>query len=288
MTKFVTATKSLVLSPVTWPSTSAGLADVYDAFGRAVVGLVNDEIGLGVAGDRRILAHKASTQAPFYFVPLLRDGSTMPNLVPPVWAGKITRAIVAAYLRAEWLLVRREPSWGAHLLFGETTSVDDELHVRAQVGASLPLIDPIRDIAGEDDPSLIAVRPELAGDFAGLLTDWEAIDGCLIPAQPGEAWLDRRMARVVAASGRWWWEIEGLRDADDAERYRGEWSYPMLVSVYLGWPAYFVAAAGATTRCPNCGRTSIQGRFYCGAPECDQARAIDRKRTSRGRPPESR
>lgn len=207
----------------------------------------------------------------------------MPLLVPQAWAARVSRAIVAEYLAAEWLLYTREPSWGAHMRFDEVTPVEDGHNVRSVRPLKLPLVDPLRDVVQVDDESTWPVRPELAGAWAGLLTAWEHVDGLLATKTPGQAWLARRTARAVVPGDRWWWEVRGWRDARDSHRYSGMDWRPLDVTVYLGWPAYFVAAAGPLRKCPACGRRVIQGRRFCGSDACNRARTTDRKRVSRAR-----
>lgn len=66
----------------------------------------------------------------------------------------------------------------------------------------------------------------------------------------------------------------------DPFRYQGMWKEPTKLAAYLGWPAYLLEAAGEVREC-YCGRAVIQGRTYCGSPDCNRERARARKRVSR-------
>jgi hypothetical protein len=284
----VTATDVLVLSPVEWPATPDELPGIFDAFLRAVAALEGGRIAFAWEDGVPLLAHPASPEPMFRPTPVLRDGWTTPFLVPSAWQGQISRAHVADYFVAEWQLFPREPSWGAHSSFEDVTPAGEGLRVRTVMLPKLPVVDPLRDTAAQDDESMWPVTPELAGDWRSLLTTWEHVDGLLASKTPGSAWLARRSTRAMVSSDRLWWEIRGWRDAGDGHRYSGmEW-HPVSVMVYLGWPAYFIAAAGKTTSCPACAKVTIQGRQYCGTVDCNRARAGARQRTSRAASQERR
>jgi hypothetical protein len=281
VTKSVTPTDSLVLSPLDWPEGPEAVPDVHDAFARAVVGLREGRVGFCWDGGQPLIAHEEAPELMFRIATLLRDGATAPYMVPDAWQGKITREIVASYFATEWLLYQCEPGWGAHASFGEIREAGDGIDVHTSLPAKLPLVDPLRDTAGVDDESYLPLVPVKAGEWGSLLTPWENVDGLLATHTPGQAWLDRRTAQAMVPSDRWWWEVRGWRDGGDGHRYEDMERHPISVTVYLGWPAYVIAAAGKTTRCPQCGGARIQGRQFCRAPECDRARAAERKRVSR-------
>lgn len=283
MTKSVTATDVLVLSPVDFPEKPEDEAEIFDGFARVAVGLAECQLAGGWQDDGSpLMAHRGAPEPIFRATPLLRDGFTGPGWLPDSWEGRITLSIIGGYFAAEWLLYPREPDWGVHIPFDEVTPVEDGLRTRGTVPVKIPHIDPLRDGARPDDETDWPVRPELSGEWAGFLTSWEHVDGCLAGHRPGLAWLQRRIAHAVAPTGRVWWELRGLRDAGDVGRYGPQmWGRPTTVTLYLGWPAYFIAAAGETSRCEGCSRTAIRGRRYCAAPDCARARAAQRQRVSR-------
>lgn len=282
MTKFVTATDALVLSPIEWPDAPDKLQDVFDDFARTVVGLRDNRL-VGVWDERRlIVAHARSPATEFFATPVLRDGWTLPTFVPAEWGGHVTLELIAAYFSSEWLLWGREPSWGARLLFrDDPVIVEDGLLQGVELPATFPLVDPLRDTLAPDEEGILPLAPELDGRWAGLLTPWENTDAFLGGSRPGSAWLDRRMAKAVAPSDRQWWEIRGLREADDALRYGPEMWAPRAITLYLGWHAYAVGAAGDVGRCQACGRPTTRDRRYCADSACSRARAAERQRRHR-------
>ena len=150
--------------------------------------------------------------------------------------------------------------------------------------AKQPLVDPLRDLAAEDGPEWLAMSVEPIGEWSGLLTDWESTEAFVSGSQPGAVWSAARTRRVICPEAKHWWQLRGWRDAGDSTRYRGHWEEPIAITVFLGWPAYAVAAAVETAPCEGCGKATIQGRRFCGGPECNRARAIARQRVSRSGP----
>ena len=279
MTKFVTPTAALVLSPTELPEDPARLPDVFDAFARVVVGLEHNELAWRTKDWPLRVRHPGDPDHAFRVTALLRDGRTAPAYVPRVCQGRVTRQVVAEYMTAGWALYRREPGRGMRI---PITVIDRERHMTwSVVPAKVPLIDPVRELMQEDDETVLPVTAGVTGDWAGVFTPWENLDGLMGLKTPGEAWLRRRTARTVAPFRGFWSIIQGWHDVGDGARYQGMWRDPLVVTVYLGWPAYFISAAGETTSCPACAKVTIQGRQYCGTVDCNRARAAARQRTSR-------
>jgi hypothetical protein len=286
VTRSVTARDVVVLSPGGLPDTPARLPDVFDAFVRIAAGMEDDS---HLREKREGFIHWAAPASPetwFRVVPVLRDGTTWPQLVPPARDGRITPDAVAVYIAAPWHLFRRDAGWGAHFPIVGTAD-DPKGQIAYSVSeARLPMIDPLRDAAREDDAQTMPVRPELQGPWGPLLTEWEHVDGFVAGPGPGETWLEERKRNARAASGRLWWQLHGLRDAGDPKSYGREmWSAPHDVSLYLGWPAYLAARAGTVSTCEACHRPAIQSRRYCGSADCDRVRRRERQRLSRERRP---
>jgi hypothetical protein len=280
VTKFVTPTDALVLSP-SWPRDPDGLPEVFDAFARVVAGWEPNEIVAVLEGGVLLVVPKWAPEVAFRLIAVTRDGSTVPGLVPTAWAGRVTREVIVSYFAASWQLFERQPGWGVHLPFSRISPTSNGLRVEAELPAKWPLVDPVRDAARVDTESEWAILPVLGGDWAGFLTGWENVDGFTATLKPGAAWLARRTASAISPTGRLWWEIRGLHDANDGHRFEGEWARPVAITLYLGWPAYVLAAAGQTTPCEACHRAAIQGRRYCGTLGCNRARATERRRRSR-------
>ena len=201
--------------------------------------------------------------------------------IPPSWQSHITRACLASFFQVGFLQYDRPRAWGAYLPIVATRDVDGRRETLSELPGKRPLVDPLRDSARPDDDTVIPIRVEFAGEWSDLLTDWEHTDGFLAGPEPGVAWLRQRVKRIAMPYGRWWCELRGQRDARDSRRYFGTWREPISVTAYLGWPAHLVAAAGTVGRCPACRRVVIGGRLYCGAPQCDRARAAHRQRSGR-------
>jgi hypothetical protein len=280
VTKFVTPTAALVLSPTESPDDAARLPDVFDAFVRVVSGLERNELAFRPADYGLLVRHPKDPDHPFLATPLLRDGRTWPGCVPGACQGRVTRQVVADYVAAKWVLRPREPGRGMRIPF---TFVDTATHSTwSVVPAKAPLVDPVRELLQDDDERVLPVAVGVTGDWAAVFTPWENLDGLMGLKTPGDAWLARRTAHVLASSRYLWSTIEGWYDAGDCDRYRGHWHEPIAVTAYLGWPAYLIAAVGRTSRCPVCDRTTVQGRLFCGAIECNRTRAVERQRVSRG------
>lgn len=279
MTKSVTATAALVLSPIEVPEDPARLPDVFDAFTRVVAGLERGEPVWRPTDWGLQVTHPKDPDVRFRATPLLRDGRTWAAAVPRTCAGRVTRQVVAEYMAASWAFSRREPGRGMRIPF---TVIDHERHMTwSVIPAKGPLIDPVRELMQDDDETVLPLDVGVTGAWAAVFTSWENLDGLMGLKTPGDVWLGRRTARVVASSRQFWSMIQGWHDAGDERRYRGQWSEPIAVTAYLGWPAYLIAVAGVSGRCPACGCTTVQGRRYCGVPACDRARAAKRKRLSR-------
>jgi len=282
VTKSVTPTDALVLSPVGLPEDPARAKDVFDVFARAVAGLEDGLLATGWQDGMRIVAHASTVEPVFRPTPLLRDGTTFSDLVPELWDGRVTRDVVASYFDAGWLLRPRERGWGVRteIVEGFWEGLPQGSYMR--VRTDWPLVDPVGDAAQFDDEAVDPISARKPEPWDGLLTDWEHRDGYFGGVAPGTAWLARRSAHVRALDGRWWWQLRGLREGSEPVRFRGQWDEPVAVSVYLGWPAYMCAVAGTVTRCAACGvRFTIGGRRYCGSTDCVRARASDRQRIRR-------
>src|SRR5664280_2506568 len=146
VTKPVTPTDALVLSPVDFPEKPEDEAESFDGFARVAVGLAERQLAGGWQDDGSLLmAHRGAPEPIFRATPLLRDGFTGPGWLPDSWEGHITLSIIGGYFAAEWLLYPREPDWGVHIPFDEVTPVEDGLRTRGTVPVKIPLIDPLRD-----------------------------------------------------------------------------------------------------------------------------------------------
>jgi hypothetical protein len=239
--------------------------DIHDAFTRAVAALEEGVVALCWENGQPLIAHVDAPELMFRMTPLLPDGATVPHVVPDAWRARITPAVVASYFNARCISYEAEPGWGAHLPFGEIREDGDELDVTTFIPAKLPLVDPLRDTAGLQDEHYFRLTVGKEGEWGTILTAWENLDGFLGTTTPGQAWLDRRTAQVVMPGDRVWWEVRGWRDAGDGNRYLAMGSRPIGVTVYLGWPAYIIAAAGKTTRCPQCrGHNDPRGPLLSG------------------------
>ncbi len=276
VTKSVTSEDALVLSPADIPEQPSDLPDVFDDFERVAAGLEKGSLFVGLEGVKMVL--QASEKGfGFYFTPILSSGEAPGQLLPPEWEGRVTRDVVAAFVRADCLLYLRPPGWGAH---AGIEHVSDEGVVGGRLDVNTPLIDPLRDSARPDDERTLPLAPEFEAPWDAHLTPWEHVDGLLVTKPPPRAWVRRRVRRVICKYGRWWWELRGLRDCDDPNRYSGMWKEPRPIAMYLGWPAYLLELAGDIREC-SCGGRAIQGRTYCGSPDCNRERARRRRRDSR-------
>ena len=130
----------------------------------------------------------------------------------------------------------------------------------------------------------------LAGDpWDGTLSEWEAQDA---PAngwdEHSTAWYLRERTETVVMPTQIWDELRGLKECGDASRFVPEDTIERranpgaVVQVFLGWPAYLLAAASeAPARCRQCGGPVVSGREYCRTDACDKARNTIRQRESR-------
>ena len=254
----LTSTDALILSLLDWPDGPHELPEVFDAFARVVDSIASGTGSVGAIDEGRLLVgHASAPELLFRATPILADGWVAPSMVPDAWHGHLTRSLLAAYFRSDWLMWPREPSWGAQMPFADGPQrVGQALEVGLLNPAKRPFIDPLRDLAGEDGPEWLPLSVELDGEWAGLFTPWESTDAFVGGTRPGAAWLARRTLPATATGIRLWWQLRGWRDAGDAERYRGHWEDSLPITVYLGWPAYAVAAASDTVPCANCGRTT--------------------------------
>lgn len=275
MTRFVTPTSSVVLSPAYPPEHPDDLPKVFDDFERTAHALERGEILYGYARGR-ILARPSEQGTVYCLTPLLEDGFTLPELLPEQWKSRITKDIVAEFMRAEFSVHVIPPRWGA----GMEMVVRADHRFELSTTVDTPLIDPFRDalVGGDDLPFSIQTR--MYPPWDSLLTQWEHIDAFFGRTDPEETWFRRRVRRLVCHSGRWWWELRGLQKENDAGRYEGMWRESLDVTAFLGWPAFFLQAAGHVSDCV-CGRKAIEGRVFCGAPECNKERARLRQRESR-------
>lgn len=215
----------------------------------------------------------------FYLTAVLRDGRTEPFVVPRSWKGRITRKTIAQYFGADTfdLSLRKSGKWGLHW------KVEKALGPRGYkvfAPVQFPLIDPVRDATQPDDERWLPVALSFKEPWNSLFTRWEALDAFMATKTPGEEWLRHRIRHAVGFPARSWLQIRGLHEARNADRYKGQWEDKTAITAYLGWPAYFIDAAGEVRRC-RCGGTAIGGRTYCGDPDCNRERARQRQRDRR-------
>lgn len=162
MGKALTTTDALVLSLLNWPEGLHDLPKVFDAFVRVVDGISSGKGLLGCVEDGGlVLAHVSDPETMFRATPILVDGWVPPAMVPAPWHGRLTRSLLAAYFRSEWLATPCEPSWGAHMPFASKPhEVGDSLVIQMENLAKQPLVDPLRDLAAEDGPEWFATSVE--------------------------------------------------------------------------------------------------------------------------------
>ena len=277
VTKSVTTTDALIFSPVDTPKTPDELPKVFDDFRRCLEQLSQGRAFMENSFPRLQIAPSPKGRR-YAVTPILKDGTVLPWTVPNEWNGRVTRARVGEFLRAKVLISLRPPSWGSHwtaeVLEGRSGMIQHTLLT------PLPLIDPMHDTARADDERTLPIAPAFEEPWLSFFTPWEHTDGFLGKGAPGPLWLSHRSSSVRMPTSRWWWELRGLKDAKDPERYHGEWTRQAPIRAFLGWPAYLFSQAGELSRC-ECGALCIQGRRYCGAPDCNRARSTQRKRTSR-------
>ena len=283
MTKFVTgrgpltATDVLILSPFNPASRPEGLPDVFDDFERCVATLQEGPLFTTNAGGRPCIGarQEARPDHPVYaLTPVLRDGRTDSGVVP---GGRITRDLVAAFVRCQVSMFLRPPEWGVH---SRIEKVRDG-RVSLVFDVRVPLIDPIRDGARPDGEAVLPLGVEFPDPWQGFFRPWEHLDGFFGIAGPSPEWMRRRKRASRMASSRAWWEIRGIHEREDLNYHRGMWTDPRSFTAYLGWPAYLLDVAGPLGVCPHCGAKVIAGRQNCGGVDCRRARATERKRASR-------
>lgn len=281
MTNFVTPDDALIASPADWPASASAIPEVFDAFARLVEGLTHDKLVLADGGEEYRWAHRGHPEYLFRLTPVLKDGCVSERYIPESWEGRVTRTVLESFLRARFVHYERPAGWGAHLPVVAIRKVNGLVERLIELPGKRPLVDPLRDAARTDDDTVIPVTTEFAGEWSGILTEWEHVDGFLAGPNPGGAWLGQRMRRVAMPFGRWWWELRGRRDAGDSNWYDDRWHDPTSITAYLGWPAYVLAAVGQVGRCPGCGGPTVEGRQYCGDADCDRDRASARQRNRR-------
>lgn len=147
VTRFVTRANALVLSPIEMPERPEALPDVFDAFLRAAAGLRDGTLGAAWDEGTFYAIPRMDPHVLFRATPLLRDGTTLPAVLPPSWAGRVTPERVAAYFRSTLAYFDREPSWGAQMPYASVARVGDVLEVRLADVARKAYIDPLRDLA---------------------------------------------------------------------------------------------------------------------------------------------
>lgn len=288
MTRFVTGRGLsqqgvLVFSPYE-PLTDAGLrADLVDDFERCARAFGGGRIFGGLFDGRLCMRARAGTGADgplFGVTPVLRDGRTLHTVVP---GGRITRELVADFVRCDLPYRDRDSTWGLR-----PTSVreTDDGGVVARFEFPAPIMDPVRDAYQAPDPGptrTIAIR--FPDPWQQFFRPWEHLDGLIGRGDPNAAWMGRRRISVRAASSRLWWEVRGIHDHRDADRYRGMWADPTPFTAYLGWPAYLLDCAGPLHPCAQCGTPTVSARQYCGGAACNRRRGTIRQRQSRATGP---
>ena len=176
-------------------------------------------------------------------------------------------------------VIRAPPDWG---VYSPIRTVDvDARTIVMEHAVAVPLIDPVHDGARIDDDSVFPIAVEFPTPWDELLQGWEHVDGYFGRDDPNTSWMRRRRRLATAASGRWWLEVRGVWDADDGERYDGQWAEPMDFTAYLGWPAFLLDIAGETGACKSCGKPTPTGRRYCGTQHCNKIRTRARQRERR-------
>lgn len=281
MTRFVTALDALVLSPCTAPERPEQLPDIVDGFDRVAARMETGRVEHDWTDEGVVVFDPADHDLAFRLTAVLKDGFVYGPHVPASWCSRISLDMVAAALDPVFRFADRPRGWGAHVPIVLCRDVNGGVETLSRLPGRLPLIDPLRDSARLDDASVIPVAVEATGQWAALCLPWEHLDRFLAGGRPGEAWLRRRTRTMLMPSGRWWWELEGLRDAGDSRRYAGMWTEPRRGIACLGWPAYFFLAASPLHRCRACGGPTIAGRQYCGTPDCNTDRAAARQRAAR-------
>ncbi len=269
----------LVFSPYE-TLTDAGLrADLFDDFERCARAFDEGPIFGDLFDGRLCMRARAGTGADgplFGVTPVLRDGRTLHTVVP---GGRITRELVADFVRCDLPYRDRGPTWGLR-----PTSVRelDDGGVVARFEFPAPIIDPVRDAYQAPDAGptrTIAIR--FPDPWQRFFRPWEHLDGLIGRGDPNTAGMRRRRIPARAASSRLWWEVHGIHEYRDPDRYDGMWAEPGLFTAYLGWPAYLLDVAGPFHPCENCGASTVRGRQYCGDPVCNRERGTFRQRKSR-------
>ena len=168
MTRSVTTTDALVLSPYGWPASPTDAAGVLDAFARVATGLQEDDLSMARVEEGLFVAHGSAKRELFRAIPLLRDGFTLPEVLPDAWQGRVTRELVAAYFRPEWRYAPREASWGAHHTHAAVRRVAGVLEVELANAATRPFVDPLRATAHPDDERHVPLSVRLVGAWEAL------------------------------------------------------------------------------------------------------------------------
>ena len=274
----LTATDALILSPVDAPRRPDVLPTIFDDFERGLFGIEAGRLYGSREGGRMCVcaSPEPSEDRPVYaLTAVLADGRTDPGVVP---GGRITRDLVAAFLRCRLSVYDRDPSWGVR---SDIRAVREDGRVETRFAVHLPLVDPIRDGARRDDDRVLPVAVEYPEPWRRFFGPWEHLDGLLGSADANRHWMERRKRPVQARGSRAWWEIRGIHEKEDPDYYHGLWPEPRRVVAYLGWPAYLLDAVGAVGRCEHCRARTLAGRRYCGAGNCKRERAALRKQSSR-------
>jgi hypothetical protein len=280
VTKTVTDTDALVLSCVTAPEGPLAWSKVWDSFERFLATLQSGSVKLGVDDPDSTVA-----DAVFRWTALLKDGTVGPQPLPAAWRGRVNPQIANAYVRNDWSLALRPTGWGVPARFSSIQDAEDGgLNLKAKVPLIRPLVDPVLDAGVPDGEELLPVEPLPEAPWDEFFTPWERVDGFLAyqgRAEPGPAWLGRRVRKIGCPGSKVWCQLRGLRDGGEADLYGGMWNEPALITVFCGWPAYFLHALRDTSSCSFCGSPIARGTLYCASPECNRERGAQRKRDSR-------
>jgi hypothetical protein len=177
VTKSVTDTDAIVLSPYGELATPRDLPRVHDQFQRIVFGLQEGRQFSDTAARLYLYAGPTDAKAPFVATPLLRDGKGLPEWLPAEWRGMVTPESAAAFARAIPSHIRGEATpgrWGLHGDVEVTSATPEALSLLW--GVRLPAIDPMHDVAEYDTPKSYPALITYPEPFDDLFTPWESGD----------------------------------------------------------------------------------------------------------------
>jgi hypothetical protein len=185
VTKFVTGTDAVVLSPLEEPQRPEDLPNLFDAFVRCAGALEKGTLALAWDGARPIIGHSTTAKIGFVIVFVLRDGTAPVHLLPDAWNGRITREVVASFFTTTFALAPRPPSWGAHAFFVDGDAADATV-VTMRFPVEAPLVDPYREAATEDHEHIIPLELRYEPPWDTFLTPWEQVEGYFAQARPAQ------------------------------------------------------------------------------------------------------